>query len=82
MTCSEKCWTTAICPVHEEDMDPFGRDSGDYPDRCCEESFSDKTLNPRHLWSIHDSTRWYSDPDGWTEHEAECERCNPGLTDD
>jgi hypothetical protein len=29
----------------------------------------------RHLWDEHDSTRHYTDPEGWAAHEASCETC-------
>lgn len=41
------------------------------------------SLNPRHLWHEHDSTRWYVDPEGWNEHARSCERddCLPYPSD-
>lgn len=41
--------------------------------RCCD-NYAKSAINPRHLWHIHDSTRWYTDPDGWNAHAASCNR--------
>lgn len=73
--CSEKCWTPAPCPTHGDGMTPFGRSAGEGLYQCCD-SYQDSTLNPRHLWSAHDSTRFYSDPEGWAAHEADCAECS------
>jgi hypothetical protein len=72
--CSEKCWTPVSCPTHGDSMYPFGRSHVGY--ECCE-NYADSNLNPRHLWNEHDSTRWYTDPEGWDEHVATCEECTP-----
>lgn len=69
------------CPVHGEEFDPFGRDGGMYASDCCDLR-NDARVNPRHLWHEHDSTRWYTDPDGWSAHEATCKECKPDEEDD
>lgn len=55
-------------------MAPVGRSAGEYFYHCCE-SYMDPAVNPRHLWSEHDSTRWYADKEGWNKHEQTCEQC-------
>ena len=75
-SCSEKCWTPVHCPEHGDTMTPFGRSAGDYSYPCCD-NYAKSEVNPRHLWSGHDSTRYYTDPEGWAEHEASCEECRP-----
>ena len=45
------------------------------------DNYADPKLNPRHLWDEHDSTRWYTDPEGWNDHEASCKECK-GDDDD
>jgi hypothetical protein len=71
--CTERCWTAVVCPDHGTRMNPFGRSAPDGTN-CCE-NYSVSKLNPRHLWDEHDSTRWYTDPDGWGKHEAGCAIC-------
>lgn len=40
------------------------------------ECYRDINLNPdRHLWHEHDSTRLYTDPEGWDAHVAGCAQC-------
>lgn len=74
--CTERCWTPVPCPDHGDRMQPFGRSGADYV--CCD-NYAKSALNPRHLWSEHDSTRIYTDPAGWAAHAAACERedCTP-----
>lgn len=81
MTCNEKCWTPARCPDHGDYMYPFGRFAGEYAHYCCD-NFADPKINPQHLWSEHDSTRWYTDPEGWDAHEATCPECKPQEDDE
>lgn len=71
--CTERCWTPKPCPDHGDDMNPFGRSAGDYAHYCCE-NYAKSEINPRHLWNEHDSTRWYTDPVGWTLHTQLCVR--------
>lgn len=80
-TCTEKCWTAVPCPAHGDSLPPRGRSAGEDFYRCCE-SYSDSDVNPRHLWNEHDSTRYYTDPEGWAEHERDCAECNPDHDDD
>ena len=72
--CTEKCWTAVACPDHGDRMYPFGRSAGDYAYYCCDNHMLPR-VNPRHLWNEHDSTRWYTDPEGWNTHEASCKEC-------
>ena len=53
-------------------MEPYSHD--------CEEENSRK--NTMHLFSEHDSTRWYHDKEGWDAHEASCRECSPDDDDD
>lgn len=75
-TCTEPCWTPKPCPDHGDQMTPFGRSAGEYAHHCCD-NYSRPDINPRHLWHEHDSTRHYTDPAGWAEHEAACPQCSP-----
>lgn len=79
--CDVKCWNPYECPDHGDLMAPRGRDAGMGYYHCCD-NYQRVEINPRHLWHEHDSTRWYTDPEGWNEHEATCERCNPTLATD
>lgn len=74
MLCSEKCWTPVVCPDHGDRMYPFGRSAGYEAYYCCD-NYADPQINPRHLWDEHDSTRWYTDKEGWNAHEASCDQC-------
>ena len=49
-----------------------------YASDCCDLRY-DARVNPRHLWSEYDSTRWYFDPEGWDSHEASCPECRTEL---
>lgn len=82
MICTEKCWTPTRCPDHGDPMNPFGRSAPLGAEGCCDNYA--KSDNPRHLWSEHDSTRHYTDPEGWAAHEAACQQCGPenGATHD
>lgn len=55
-------------------MTPFGRSAPLDFHICCE-NYAKPNLNGRHLWDEHDSTRWYTDPEGWATHEASCGQC-------
>lgn len=74
--CTESCWKPAPCPTCARPMYPRGRDVplGCYEAECCREARY-SAANQRHLWSEHDSTRGYSDPEGWAEHVTGCEEC-------
>lgn len=77
-TCTPRCWTPIPCPECGQSLPPRGRDiplAMNLP-QCCEEAVS-TPYNTRHLWSEHDSTRYYTDPEGWEEHVAGCEKCRP-----
>ena len=74
--CTERCWTPIECPSCGRLLAPRGRsvalamnESG-----CCYDARS-SVLNTRHLWDEHDSTRFYTDPEGWEEHHQMCEQC-------
>lgn len=79
--CGPKCWTRIPCPDHGDGMNPFGRSSPIGAEGCCD-NYAKSDINPRHLWSEHDSTRWYTDPEGWADHEANCKECSPEEDDD
>ena len=73
--CSPRCWTPKVCPDHGDGMPPFGRAAPLDMYICCD-NYAKSAVNPRHLWNIHDSTRWYTDPEGWAEHERTCPECD------
>jgi len=75
VVCTPKCWTAVECPDHGDRMNPFGRSAPIGAEGCCE-NYSLSAINPRHLWDEHDSTRWYTDPDGWDAHAASCGQCS------
>lgn len=72
--CTEICWTPVLCPDHGDRMPPQGRSAPLGMWICCDNHF-DPGINVCHLWDEHDSTRWYTDPEGWNEHEKNCPRC-------
>ena len=39
-------------------------------------------INTMHLFSEHNSTRVYTDPEGWADHEANCAKCGPQPDDE
>jgi len=80
MTCEPKCWEPFLCPTCGAPLNPHGRSVAmeAYEAECCRQA-KGSPLNKRHLWSIHDSTRIYTDPQGWAAHEAACVECNPDL---
>lgn len=76
MTCTALCWTPVPCPTCGRGLQPSGRSISMevYEGECCLESkYTD--VNTRHLFDEHDSTRHYTDPEGWAQHEKECEQC-------
>ena len=80
MSCTEKCWTPVECS-HGYRMWPAGRSKPmDAYSHECEEENSRK--NTMHLFSEHDSTRWYHDKEGWKAHEDTCLECNQALEED
>lgn len=72
--CEEMCWTPARCPVHDREMNPRGCSLPMGVSDCCYRA-DVPLVNPRHLWSVHDSNRCYNDPEGWAAHEASCVEC-------
>lgn len=72
--CTEACWTPVPCPDHGNTMLPRGRSAALREFICCDNRM-DSAINPRHLWDEHDSTRHYTDPEGWAAHEASCTQC-------
>jgi hypothetical protein len=81
MTCTAQCWMSVRCPACGNSLGPRGRSmplemSGS---SCCEDARQDHRVNPRHLWDEHDSTRYYTDPEGWAAHERACEACQPAA---
>jgi hypothetical protein len=74
--CIPKCWNPVVCPDHGNTMNPWGRDAGMGAEICCD-NYARSDINTRHLWSEHDSDRYYTDPDGWAAHEAACVECGP-----
>jgi len=75
--CTAECWTRVECPDCGNLMAPRGRSAPMemYQGRCCEEYGGDSRSNPCHLWDEHDSTRHYTDPEGWAAHVASCPDC-------
>ena len=71
--CTEKCWTPVRCE-HDREMSPRGRSEPlERPSFC--DCYEDYRKNPRHLWDVHDDSRFYSDPQGWAMHLAACGQC-------
>lgn len=70
--CSEKCWTPVVCEVCSIEMPPAGRSASDTYMTCAHQH---GVTNTRHLWDRHDSSRSYTDPEGWEMHVDECQRC-------
>lgn len=77
--CAPYCWEPKQCPDHGHTMQPRGRSAPLSAHVCCD-NYQKFEINPRHLWSVHDSARVYSDPDGWTNHVRSCEECGEGLS--
>lgn len=75
--CTTICWTPVTCPRCGSQLPPRGRSVPleMHISTCCDEARRSPTTNPRHLWDVHDSTRYYSDPEGWDEHVQNCEQC-------
>lgn len=75
--CTAECWTPTYCAVCYREMQPAGRSVAieAYGSYCNEDCQGYREDSKRHLWSEHDSTRRYTDPDGWAAHEADCEQC-------
>lgn len=74
-SCTARCWTPVPCPECGSDLPPRGRDVGSrHINACCEGPWHE-SHNPRHLWSEHDSTRHYTDPEGWAAHVSGCAEC-------
>lgn len=71
--CTEVCWTPVYCK-HGRTMTPIGRDPGMSGSVLCE-CYQYDSQNQRHLWSVHDCSRIYNDPEGWAAHEATCDQC-------
>lgn len=76
--CGPSCWEAVKCPVCGSDLPPRGRSVAlaATPSECCMEHRNLADLNPRHLWDEHDSTRVYTDPEGWKAHVDACETCS------
>ncbi|MCC7061049.1 MAG: hypothetical protein IT508_12535 [Burkholderiaceae bacterium] len=73
--CTEACWTPVECPTCGRKLTPRGRSAPlECFSDCCEEH-KNSTLNRRHLWDEHDSTRIYTDPVGWEAHVKQCKSC-------
>lgn len=74
--CTSDCWKVVLCPECGNQLPPRGRSvpmAMQPPDCCMEHRHAQ--INTRHLWDEHDSTRHYTDPDGWARHVASCEQC-------
>lgn len=78
MGCDEKCWTPIRCQTCGSEVGPRGRSIPIEmtPADCCETARQSER-NTRHLWDGHDSTRHYTDPEGWKAHVLLCETCRP-----
>lgn len=74
--CTEKCWTKVPCPECGRLMPPAGRSVPMATPPChCSEKYVHTKINTCHLWNRHDSSRVYTDPEGWKQHVEECEAC-------
>jgi hypothetical protein len=79
--CDLRCWQPSTCLTCHRQKAPKGRSlplatAGAY----CDDGCPGHLPNPRHLWDEHDDARNYTDPGGWANHVANCDRC--GGTDD
>lgn len=75
-TCTTACWTETICLVCEHAQPPIGRSVAlEAASGYCDCDCPGWVDNRRHLWSIHDAVRKYTDPVGWATHVAICEQC-------
>ena len=77
--CDAKCWTPVECTRCHRRKQPRGRSvpieaANDYCSFDCPGYGA--TPPAPHLWDEHDSTRHYTDPEGWKEHLDECPRCS------
>jgi hypothetical protein len=77
MTCDAKCWKSVECTRCQRRKQPIGRSvpmeaAGSDCDYDCPGYAQEP--KPPHLWSEHDSNRYYTDPDGWNAHLKECEK--------
>lgn len=77
--CTASCWEPVRCE-HGREMTPRGRSVPMATPNLCD-CYQDPAKNPRHLWHEHDDARFYSDPEGWAEHEASCSRCRGDESD-
>ena len=76
--CTPACWAPVVCTECHRTKAPHGRSvalemSGSRCDHECPGYY----LPPKspHLWNEHDSTRHYTDPEGWAAHVASCDDC-------
>lgn len=76
-SCTYACWSATRCATCKKNMAPRGRSVPPeaQPSFCACEGASDGAVNPRHLWSQHDSDRAYTDPSGWAAHQRSCSQC-------
>jgi hypothetical protein len=77
MRCGKACWTRLPCPQCGQVMPPRGR-SAPMGTECGHFDEIHSPTNLCHLWSEHDSTRHYVDPEGWAAHVASCAECAEG----
>lgn len=78
MGCDARCWTPVLCTRCARYKQPRGRSvppeaAGGYCDWDCP-GYAEEPKAP-HLFSEHDSTRAFSDPEGWKAHETQCPEC-------
>lgn len=76
--CTSTCWTPVECRKCGRPKSPVGRSVGlEAANGYCNDDcpWYRGEPKPPHLWSEHDSTRSYTDLEGWQEHLAHCEQC-------
>lgn len=81
MGCDSKCWRQVQCTRCQRQKQPRGRSvpmeaANGYCSYDC--AGYDQEPAPPHLFSVHDSNRHYSDPEGWAAHKDECPQCDDG----
>lgn len=72
--CDPECWERKTCPKCGKEVPPHGRSIPmEATDSYCE---GGHMTHHRHLWDIHDYTRYYTDPEGWAQHVSICLACS------
>lgn len=72
--CTPACWTPVFCRECRRPLPPRGRSvAAESSAGYCDCKRQDPS--PQHLWSVHDSDRFFFDRSGWEAHVSGCEEC-------